>query len=57
MAKIFSFLLSIEVAKFILEKYQIYIYIYIYIFDPSFGNLACLATLKSCETTKQSICG
>ena len=44
----------------------IYIYIYIYIlgwpmsqpgFDHSFENLACLATLKSCETTKQSVCG
>ena len=26
-------------------------------FDHSFGNLACLATLKSCDTTKQSLCG
>ena len=26
-------------------------------FDPSFENLTCLATLKSCDTTKQSICG
>ena len=26
-------------------------------FDPSFGNLACLATLKSCDSTKQSVCG
>ena len=36
---------------------NIYIYIYIYIksqlgFDPSFGNLACLATLKSSDRTK-----
>ena len=42
----------------------IYTYIYIYIyhfslpgFDPRFRNLACLATLKSCNTTKQSVCG
>ena len=26
-------------------------------FDPRFGNLSCLATLKSCDTTKQSVCG
>ena len=26
-------------------------------FDPSFGNLACLATLKSSDRTKQSVCG
>ena len=26
-------------------------------FDPSFGNLACLATAKSCDTTKQSVFG
>ena len=26
-------------------------------FDHCFGNLACLATLKSCDTTKQSVCG
>ena len=26
-------------------------------FDPSFDHLACLATLKSCDTTKQSVCG
>ena len=26
-------------------------------FDPSFENLACLATLKSCDSTKQSVCG
>ena len=25
-------------------------------FHPSFVNLACLATLKSCDTTKQSVC-
>ena len=38
----------------------IYIYIYIflmkcgllYIFNPSFENFMCLATLKSCDTTK-----
>ena len=24
-------------------------------FDPSFENLACLATLKSCDTMKQSV--
>ena len=26
-------------------------------FDPSFGNLACLATLKSSDWTTQSVCG
>ena len=25
--------------------------------DPSFENLTCLATLKSCDTTKQFVCG
>ena len=25
-------------------------------FDPSFGHLACLAKLISCDTIKQSIC-
>ena len=36
-------------------------YIYIYIsqpgFDSSFEKLVCLATLKSYDTTKQSVCG
>ena len=51
---------------------KLYIYIYIYMniygrildwrlsqpgFDHSFGNLACLTTLKSCDITKQSVCG
>ena len=26
-------------------------------FNPSFGNLVCLATLKSCDTTIQPVCG
>ena len=26
-------------------------------FDPSFKQPMCLATLKSCDTTKQSVCG
>ena len=26
-------------------------------FNPSFENLVCQATLKRCDTTKQSICG
>ena len=26
-------------------------------FDPSLKHLACLATRKSCDTTKQSVCG
>ena len=26
-------------------------------FNPSFGNLPCLATLKSYDTTKESVCG
>ena len=26
-------------------------------FDPSSGNLACLAILKNCDKTKQSVCG
>ena len=26
-------------------------------FNPSFKQLTCLATLKSCDTTKQSACG
>ena len=26
-------------------------------FNPSFVNLSCLATLKSCDTTKQSVMG
>ena len=37
------------------------IYIYIYKswagFDPSFKCPTCLATLKSCDTTKKSVCG
>ena len=43
------------------------IYIYIYrerereskrkSFDPSFKRPTCLATLKSCDTTKQFVCG
>ena len=37
---------------------HIYIYIYIYIYiDSSLKHLTCLATQKSCDTTKQSICG
>ena len=26
-------------------------------FHPSFGNLACLVILKSCDTSKQSVYG
>ena len=26
-------------------------------FDPSFNRPTCLVTLKSCDTTKQSVCG
>ena len=26
-------------------------------FDPSFVNLVCLAILKSCDATKQTVCG
>ena len=26
-------------------------------FNPTFKHLACLTTLKSCDTTKQSVCG
>ena len=44
------------------EMLPIYIYMYIYIywrlrqpgFDSSFGNLACLTTLKSSDRTKQT---
>ena len=31
--------------------------IYIYIFDPSLKRPACLVIEKSCDTTKQSVCG
>ena len=36
--------------------YSIYIYIYMVSFDPSFKRPTCLATLKSCNTTKQPVC-
>ena len=36
----------------------VYIYIYIYVgFDPSWKHLTGLAKPKSCDTTKQSVCG
>ena len=62
--------LNKSIFTIVYKRSYIYIYIYIYgwvlecwigasvsSFDPSFGNLACLATLKSCDTTKQSVYG
>ena len=38
--------------------FNIYIYIYIWMgFDPGFEHPTCLATLKSSDRTKQSVCG
>ena len=67
-----SFFLECVSLRLLYPLFTFYIYICIYIyfsgrildwrfsqpgFDPSFENLACPATLKSCDTTKQSVCG